>query len=421
MESTTPQIDSLVAVTDTIPQPKRVGIKMAKSGGVYEIPCLVNGVRMNFIFDTGASNVCISLTEALFLYKNGYITDEDLGGKTKSVVADGSIKTNTKLKIKTIEIGGIILKDVDALVSSSIEAPLLLGQTALQKLGKFEIDGDSLFITGIVEHPQENKKTQPELIYSIPPSTPKITMWDKISAFLGSESKVEEFCIKGLNAYQNDMPELAIKYCDEAIKIRKKSWKPYALKGNIKLQLVKYSKNEEWVALEDFRKAVELNKNRQTFYLNEVDSLTHQYILGQKCWCELQNNQLDLALQDAQQGLELYPQDLKLTNTIAAAYALQDKYELAEKWADKLKDIDLATAYFRLGFLYHRQGRLVEAAKQYELCLATDPDRHMAENNLSNVYEDMGYQSGAIELKKTAARHGVVFSQEWLKRNGYSW
>ena len=44
-------------INDTIPidtikaQPQRIGIKMQKKGGVYEIPCLVNGLKMNFIFE----------------------------------------------------------------------------------------------------------------------------------------------------------------------------------------------------------------------------------------------------------------------------------------------------------------------------------------------------------------------------------
>ena len=47
-------------------------IKMKKEGGVSIIPCKVNGLNLNFIFDTGASDVSISLTEANFMLKNGY-------------------------------------------------------------------------------------------------------------------------------------------------------------------------------------------------------------------------------------------------------------------------------------------------------------------------------------------------------------
>ena len=114
---------------------EKVEIQMEKCGGVYQIPCKVNDVPMNFIFDTGASSVCISLTEALYLYKNGLISNSDIGGSSYSRIADGSIVENTHLNLKTIEIGGIVLHDIEAFVVSSLDAPLLLGQSAIQKLG----------------------------------------------------------------------------------------------------------------------------------------------------------------------------------------------------------------------------------------------------------------------------------------------
>jgi len=41
-------------------------ILMNKVNGVYYVPCEVNGIKMDFVFDTGASNVSISKTEAEF-------------------------------------------------------------------------------------------------------------------------------------------------------------------------------------------------------------------------------------------------------------------------------------------------------------------------------------------------------------------
>ena len=49
----------------------QVKITMERHGNVYYVPGKVNGLSMKFIFDTGASNVCLSLTEALFMLKNG--------------------------------------------------------------------------------------------------------------------------------------------------------------------------------------------------------------------------------------------------------------------------------------------------------------------------------------------------------------
>ena len=46
-------------------------VQMNKHGGVYHVPCKVNGLALDFIFDTGASDVSISLSEAAFMLKNG--------------------------------------------------------------------------------------------------------------------------------------------------------------------------------------------------------------------------------------------------------------------------------------------------------------------------------------------------------------
>ena len=121
-------------------------IQMQKENGVYKIPCKVNGLRMKFIFDTGASDVCISLTEATFMYENDYITDDDIIGTSSSQIADGSIVENIRIRLKEIEIAGLKLRNVEALVTQNFGAPLLLGQSVIQKLGAIQIQGNELII-----------------------------------------------------------------------------------------------------------------------------------------------------------------------------------------------------------------------------------------------------------------------------------
>jgi len=82
-------ITTLLCITSVLLTQTR--IKMKKEGGVYTIPCEVNGLKLRFIFDTGASNVCISLTEATFMLKNGYLDANDVVGNGKSQIADGSL------------------------------------------------------------------------------------------------------------------------------------------------------------------------------------------------------------------------------------------------------------------------------------------------------------------------------------------
>lgn len=117
-----------------------------KANGIYHIPCKVNGVPMDFIFDTGASKVSISLTEAKFLIKNGLLVEDDIKQSVRYQIASGEIKEGTEIILQEIEIDGYIIKDVSATIVFEQNAPLLLGLSALNKLGKVELQDGILKI-----------------------------------------------------------------------------------------------------------------------------------------------------------------------------------------------------------------------------------------------------------------------------------
>ena len=60
-------------------------------GGTFEIPCEVNGLPLQMLFDTGASSVTLSSVEANFMLKNDYLSTKDLGGKEYYRIADGGL------------------------------------------------------------------------------------------------------------------------------------------------------------------------------------------------------------------------------------------------------------------------------------------------------------------------------------------
>ena len=112
-------------------------IQMKKeASGIYTIPCEVNGLKLRFILDTGASNVTLSLAEATFMIKNGYLTAGDFVGTSNAVLADGSVSENTIVKLKEIKVGSLTIKDVHAMIVDNINAPLLLGQSVLSRVGR---------------------------------------------------------------------------------------------------------------------------------------------------------------------------------------------------------------------------------------------------------------------------------------------
>lgn len=115
-------------------------VKMYKKNGVYEIPIKINGIDMEFIFDTGAGLISISSTEAAFLYKHGKISEEDFLGTSNFIDANGDISEGVVINLKTVQIGSRTLYNVEASVVSNMSAPLLLGQSAMERFGKVSID-----------------------------------------------------------------------------------------------------------------------------------------------------------------------------------------------------------------------------------------------------------------------------------------
>ena len=118
------------------------------AGGTFEIPCEINGLPLQMIFDTGASDVTISSVEANFMLKNEYLSEKDIKGKRYYQIASGQLSEGTVITLREVKIGDAVLKNVDASVVKSQKAPLLLGQSAMEKFGAITIDNTSnkLFI-----------------------------------------------------------------------------------------------------------------------------------------------------------------------------------------------------------------------------------------------------------------------------------
>ena len=118
-----------------------------KPGGTYEIPCEVNGLSLSFVFHTGASDVTLSAVEAMFMYRHGYLLDSDKTGTQQYIIANGDIVEGTTINIRELKIGDIVLKNVDAAISHTTNAPLLLGQYAISRLGTIQVDPNTHVLT----------------------------------------------------------------------------------------------------------------------------------------------------------------------------------------------------------------------------------------------------------------------------------
>ena len=121
-------------------------IIMNKRNSVFWVPCKINGLKADFVFDTGASIICLSSLFAKQLIEQGLISESDVIGNSNVTVADGRTQSVTNINIKDIEIGGLHIKNVRAAIVERQNVPLLLGQSAIEKLGKITIDGYKLII-----------------------------------------------------------------------------------------------------------------------------------------------------------------------------------------------------------------------------------------------------------------------------------
>ena len=109
-------------------------VPLIESGGVYEVPVLVNGVlKINFIIDSGASDVSISPDVAMTLVKTGTITNADWLPGAHYRFADGSSAKSERFKLRTLQLGNRTLQSVSCSIGTSIHAPMLLGSKRSQK------------------------------------------------------------------------------------------------------------------------------------------------------------------------------------------------------------------------------------------------------------------------------------------------
>ena len=139
-------------------------IDLKERGKVFEIKGVItNGNHLlskDFIFDTGASYVSLPWSTVVELLNQKIITSKDFQGEVSLQTASGEIMEGKKFVIKEIyfdfkndkgEVEIVSIYNVEAVVNSSeteliksalglSETPTLLGQSALHKLEKFEID-----------------------------------------------------------------------------------------------------------------------------------------------------------------------------------------------------------------------------------------------------------------------------------------
>lgn len=121
---------------------KAESISLIHDHGTLVAPVVLNDkVTLNFIIDSGASDVSIPADVYSTLIRTGTVTISDLLDTREYELADGSKQTSQRFRIRSLRIGNLELRNVIASVAPSAGA-LLLGQSVLSRLKSWSIDND---------------------------------------------------------------------------------------------------------------------------------------------------------------------------------------------------------------------------------------------------------------------------------------
>lgn len=115
-------------------------VALVEDHGVYKIPVRINDVlTLDFVIDSGASEVQVPADVALTLLRTGTITQDDFLPGVTYTLADGSRVKSERFILKHLKVGNVLVNQVEAGIAG-IEGQLLLGQSFLQKIDSWSLD-----------------------------------------------------------------------------------------------------------------------------------------------------------------------------------------------------------------------------------------------------------------------------------------
>lgn len=113
-----------------------------QANGHYYLTLKVNGTPVDFVIDTGATDIVLSHRDA----ERIGLDLADLAYLGRAATANGQVRT-APVRLAEVELGPIVDKNVQAWVNEGEMFGSLLGMSYLQRWGKIEIGGGSLVLT----------------------------------------------------------------------------------------------------------------------------------------------------------------------------------------------------------------------------------------------------------------------------------
>lgn len=115
----------------------------ASENGHFMIDAKVNEQIVHFLLDTGASKITLPLEDARSVGINTEVLSYDIPVST----AKGTNMV-AYVQLKSIQVGNIVVRDIDAYVSKEGLSGALLGTNFLNKLSRYEVGNGSITFWG---------------------------------------------------------------------------------------------------------------------------------------------------------------------------------------------------------------------------------------------------------------------------------
>jgi hypothetical protein len=121
----------------------RTRVLLVDRGGVFMVPVRINdAIDLDFLVDSGATDVSVPVDVVLTLLRSGTLTAADFTGSRIYLLADGSKLPSATFVMKSLRIGDRTLRDVECGISP-IQGELLLGQSFLRRFKSWSIDNST--------------------------------------------------------------------------------------------------------------------------------------------------------------------------------------------------------------------------------------------------------------------------------------
>jgi clan AA aspartic protease (TIGR02281 family) len=117
-----------------------IRIPLASRGGTLIAPVVINdAIKLDFLVDSGASDVTIPADVFSTLVRTGTISRSDMRGSQRYQTATGEVHESDTFIIKSLKVGDVRVTDVKASVAPA-KGPLLLGQSFLRRFKNWSVD-----------------------------------------------------------------------------------------------------------------------------------------------------------------------------------------------------------------------------------------------------------------------------------------